>query len=74
MLESCTKSEKTLDSLKTEDSEGNTVILNRFPGVGTCLEINGNVFRINYTKEKGRKFSAEFLRPSRETDNIKKEI
>ena len=46
------------------DLEGNEVIENCLPGVGTRLIINGNVFRIVYTKPGARpfRFTAEYVK------------
>ena len=43
------------------DEEGTAVLKYRHPGAGTKLAINGNLYRIVYTKNKGKNFSAEYV-------------
>lgn len=45
-----------------QDLKGNEVVPGSLPGVGTKLIVNGNVFRIVYTKKNPNfSFSAEFI-------------
>ena len=51
------------DIKKTQDKKGNEVIVGQFPGLNTKLGINGNIFRIVYTKDKPVfRFTAEFVK------------
>ena len=43
------------------DLKGKEVELYQLPGVNTRIVINGNLFRIVYTKNGGKNFSAELV-------------
>ena len=44
-----------------KDLRGKDVVRYSFPAVGTRIVVNGNVFRINYTRRTPFRFTAEFM-------------